>query len=230
MSAPASVLVVDDEAAVRAFLGTLLRSHDLHVVEAASVREADLQATTRAPDLVLLDLGLPDGDGVAWLTRFRAWSSAPVIVLSARDREQDKILALDAGADDYLSKPFSAGELMARVRVALRRRAAEGEPAQPRFEAGDLVVDRARREVWVRGELVGLTALEYRLLELFVRHAGKVLTHAQILKEVWGPAHVRRTHYVRVQVHALRQKIEVDPNQPRHLQTETGVGYRLRDE
>lgn len=224
------VLIVDDEPAMRAFLTALLTAHELQVVSASSCREADLQATTRAPELVLLDLGLPDGDGIDWVRRFRAWSTAPVVVLSAREREHDKVEALDAGADDYLTKPFGAGELMARVRVALRHRATSANAPEPVFRVGDLEVDRARRELRVDGALVPLTQTEWKLLELFTRHAGRVLTHAQILREVWGPAHLRQTHYVRVHVHALRRKIERDANEPRHLVTETGVGYRLRDE
>jgi two-component system, OmpR family, KDP operon response regulator KdpE len=231
MNAAPLVLVVEDEAPVRSFVTELLRAQDLVVVAAGSLREAMLQVTTRAPDVIVLDLGLPDGDGLDFVTRVRTWSTAPIIVVSARGREADKIEVLDAGADDYLTKPFAAGELLARLRVALRHRAllSPSDPT-PVFEVGWLHVDRARRDVRVGGELVSLTPVEFKLLDTLVQNAGRVLTHTQILKLVWGPAHVRQTHYVRVHVHALRKKIEVDPNQPRILLTETGVGYRLRDQ
>jgi two-component system KDP operon response regulator KdpE len=170
-------------------------------------------------------------DGLAFVLRVRTWSAVPIIVVSARGREADKIEALDAGADDYLTKPFAAGELLARLRVALRHRARlSPAEAAPVFRVGRLEVDRARREVRVAGALVALTPVEFKLLDTLVQHAGRVLTHAQILKLVWGPAYVRHTHYVRVHVHALRKKIEEDPNLPRVLVTETGVGYRLRDQ
>lgn len=187
---------------------------------------------TRQPfDAAVLDIGLPMVDGLTVLKRARAVKPAlPVLVLTALDGLDDRVAGLNAGADDYLTKPFGAGELMARVRVALRHRAASPTAPEPVFRVGDLEVDRARRELRVDGALVPLTQTEWKLLELFTRHAGRVLTHAQILREVWGPAHLRQTHYVRVHVHALRRKIERDANEPRHLVTETGVGYRLRDE
>jgi two-component system KDP operon response regulator KdpE len=225
------VLLVEDEAPVRAFVTELLRSHDMQVVTAETLREAMVQATTRSPDVIVLDLGLPDGDGLDVVRRVRTWSVVPIVVVSARGRESEKVEALDAGADDYLTKPFGAGELLARLRVALRHRARLAGPApSPVFEVDRLRVDLARREVRVAGEVVALTPMEFKLLEVLVQHAGRVLTHAQILKLVWGPSHVRHTHYVRVHVHALRKKLELDPNEPRLLVTETGVGYRLRDE
>jgi two-component system KDP operon response regulator KdpE len=231
MTSAARILVVEDEAPIAAFVRTLLEAHGYDVDVAVDLREALVAVTTKAPDAVLLDLGLPDGDGVELVRRMRAWSTIPVIVVSARGREGDKVDALDAGADDYLTKPFGAGELLARVRVALRHRAREGTAGpEPRFVVGPLDVDLARREVRVNGVEVALTPIEYKLLETLVQHAGKVLTHAQILRLVWGPAYLRHTHYVRVHVHALRKKIEEDPNAPRLLVTETGVGYRLRDE
>jgi two-component system KDP operon response regulator KdpE len=228
MSGPL-ILVVEDEPSLRAFITELLRAHDLTVVTATCIKEAMLEMTTRSPDVVLLDLGLPDGDGIDVVRRVRAWSTVPILVVSARGRESDKVTALDAGADDYLTKPFGAGELMARLRVALRHRAASASSPDSVFRVDRLEVDQDRREVRVDGVIVGLTPIEYKLLATFVQHAGRVLTHAQILRLVWGPAHVRQTHYVRVHVHALRKKIELDPNQPRLLLTEIGVGYRLLD-
>ena len=228
MSARELVVVVEDEAPIAAFLETLLSAQGLDVVVSGSIADALVQLTTRSPSVVLLDLGLPDGDGLELVRRLRAWSTVPVIVLSARGREADKVEALDAGADDYLTKPFGAAELLARLRVALRRRArAADQPAV--VSLGRVEVDLALREVRVEGQPVALTPIEYRLLEVFVQHPGRVLPHTHLLKEVWGPAYVRHTHYVRVHMHALRKKIEADPNQPTLLLTETGVGYRLRE-
>ena len=221
------VLVVEDEAQLRRFLRAALSSRGYRLVEAASVREAEQLATSHNPDVYLLDLGLPDGDGVDLARRLREWTKAPIIVLSARGREEDKVNALDAGADDYLTKPFGVNELMARLRVALRHaQAGAAEPAV--LEAGPLRIDLARREVTVEGREVRLTPTEYRLLALLGRHAGKVLTHRQILREVWGP-NATEAHYVRVHMAELRKKIEPDPARPRLLVTEPGVGYRLRD-
>jgi two-component system KDP operon response regulator KdpE len=221
------VLVVEDEEPVRRFLRAALAAHGYRVVEAGGVREAEQLAPGHNPDVFLLDLGLPDGDGVDLTRRIREWSRAPVIVLSARGREEDKVDALDAGADDYLTKPFGVNELLARLRVALRHaQAAPGQP--PVVEAGPLRIDLARREVTVSGRTVHLTPTEYRVLALLAQHAGKVLTHRQILREVWGP-NATEAHYVRVQLAELRKKIEVDPARPRLLVTEAGVGYRLRD-
>jgi two-component system KDP operon response regulator KdpE len=221
------VLVVEDDAQVRRFLRAALSSHAFRLVEAGSVREAEQLATSHNPDVYLLDLGLPDGDGVDLARRLRDWTRAPIIVLSARGREEDKVNALDAGADDYLTKPFGVNELLARLRVALRH--ARATPAgEPVLEAGPLRVDLARREVTVEGREVRLTPTEFKLLALLARHAGKVLTHRQILKEVWGP-NATEAHWVRVHMAELRKKVEPDPARPRLLVTEPGVGYRLRD-
>ena len=227
--AGALVLVVDDEPQLRRFLRATLPAHGYRVVEADSGATALQEAASRAPDLILLDLGLPDLDGVEVTRRLREWSATPIVVLSARDRERDKIEALDAGADDYLTKPFGTGELLARIRVALRHASAP-ESAEPVFEQDALKVDLAARRVFVEGSEVRLTRTEYRLLALLVKHAGRVVTHRQLLKEVWGPGSVDHTHYLRVYMGQLRHKLEADPSRPRYLQTETGVGYRLRDD
>jgi two-component system KDP operon response regulator KdpE len=221
------VLVVEDDAQLRRFLRAALTSHGFRLVEAGTVREAEQLATSHNPDVFLLDLGLPDGDGVDLARRLREWTHAPVIVLSARGREEDKVNALDAGADDYLTKPFGVNELLARLRVALRH--AQATPAgEPVLEAGPLRVDLARREVTVGGREIRLTPTEFKLLALLARHAGKVLTHRQILKDVWGP-NATEAHWVRVHMAELRKKVEEDPARPRLLVTEPGVGYRLRD-
>lgn len=223
------VLVVEDEVPMRRFVRSALTTHGFRVEEAGTLREAESLATASPPDLVLLDLGLPDGDGLALLTRLREWSSAPVIVLSARGREEDKVIALDAGADDYLTKPFGTSELLARIRVALRHARAQKLPDEPIIKVGTLEIDQARHEVTVDGTLVHLTPIEFRLLSLLARHAGKVLTHRQLLLDVWGPHSTHQTHYLRVHMAALRRKIEADPARPKFLMTEAGVGYRLRD-
>jgi two-component system KDP operon response regulator KdpE len=221
------VLVVEDDAQLRRFLRAALTSHGFRLVEAGTVREAEQLATSHNPDVFLLDLGLPDGDGVDLARKVREWSRAPIIVISARGREEDKVNALDAGADDYLTKPFGVNELLARLRVALRH--AQAVPGQePVLEAGALRVDLARREVTLEGREVRLTPTEFKLLTLLARHAGKVLTHRQILKEVWGP-NATEAHWVRVHMAELRKKLEADPARPRLLVTEPGVGYRLRD-
>ena len=221
------VLVVDDEAAVRRFLRATLPNQGYRLVECETGEQALVEASTRSPDLILLDLGLPDLDGVEVTRRLREWTAIPVIVLSARGQENDKIEALDAGADDYLTKPFGMGELLARMRVALRHRDVDGEE-EPVFEVGELKVDLGARRVFVRGQEVRLTRTEYRLLALLVHHAGKVVTHRQLLKEVWGPGSTDQTHYLRVYMGQLRHKIEQDPARPRYLTTEIGVGYRLK--
>jgi two-component system KDP operon response regulator KdpE len=229
----AIALIVEDEPSIRRFVRMALEAEHWQVHEADSVRQGLIDAGTRRPDLVILDLGLPDGDGVDYLRDLRSWSSVPVIVLSARTQEQDKIAALDAGADDYLSKPFGVGELMARVRVALRRQqqlqqgASSGAPALTELEFGTVRVALAERRVYREGQLVHLTPIEYRLLTHLIANAGKVLTHRQLLKAVWGPAHVEQNHYLRVYMGNLRQKLEAEPANPRHLLTEPGVGYRL---
>ncbi len=228
MSVPGPlVLVVEDEPQVRRFLRAALASHGYRLIEASGVAEGEQLATSHNPDLYLLDLVLPDGDGIDLARRLREWSRAPIIVLSARGREEDKVNALDAGADDYLTKPFGVNELLARMRVALRH--AQAGPQEPTvLEAGALRIDQPRREVTVDGREVRLTPTEFKLLVLLARHAGKVLTHRQILREVWGP-NVSEAHYVRVHMAELRKKIEPDPARPRLLLTEPGVGYRLRD-
>lgn len=223
------VLIVEDEPPMRRFLRASLTSHGFGLVEAATGVEAVALATSHNPEVILLDLGLPDGDGIALTRTIREWSRVPIIVISARGRETDKVEALDAGADDYLTKPFGVNELLARIRVALRHVQQAGGAQSPVLEVGPLRVDVARREVTLDGREVHLTPLEYRLLALLAQNAGKVLTHRQILKEVWGPGHTEQTHYLRVYMAQLRRKIEVDPAQPRLLSTEPGVGYRLRD-
>jgi two-component system KDP operon response regulator KdpE len=227
---PAVVLVVDDELPMRRFLRASLGSHGFRVVEAATGAEAIAAATSHNPELILLDLGLPDGDGVALTRRIREWSRVPIIVVSARGDEAHKVEALDAGADDYLTKPFSVQELLARIRVALRHAAAAGGPtAEPVIQVGSLSIDLGRRQVLSDGQEVHLTPIEFRLLALLARNAGRMLTHRQILAEVWGPGRGDETHYVRVYMAALRRKIERDPARPRLLVTEPGVGYRLRE-
>jgi two-component system KDP operon response regulator KdpE len=224
------VLIVEDEPQMRRFLRALLDSHGYRTVEAEDAASAIAEATARAPDVVLLDLGLPDRDGLTVTQQLREWSTVPIVVLSARGRESDKIEALDAGADDYLTKPFGAGELLARLRVALRHRAhgAAGALPQPIFEFGDVKVDLARRQVFRAGEEVHLTPIEYKLLVELLKNAGKVVTHRQLLKEVWGPNHVNQPHYLRVYMAQLRHKLEADATRPRYLTTEPGVGYRLK--
>jgi two-component system KDP operon response regulator KdpE len=223
----ATVLIVEDDAGIRRFVRMALESEGLAVVEADGYTRGLIDAGTRRPDLVVLDLGLPDGDGVKWIGELRAWSAIPIVVLSARDRESDKIAALDAGADDYLVKPFGTGELLARVRAQLRRAGANGERAEPLLQFGGVTIDLARRAVTHDGAPLHLTPLEYRLLTYLAAHEDRVLTHRQVLKAVWGPSHTDDTHYLRVFMAQLRRKVEVDPSQPRHLLTETGVGYRF---
>jgi two-component system KDP operon response regulator KdpE len=225
------ILLIEDEPQMRRFLRAALGAQDYRLVEATTAREGLAQAAGRNPDLILLDLGLPDRDGLDLARELREWSTTPIIVLSARGREQDKVAALDLGADDYLTKPFGVEELLARIRVALRHAALPpGSAPEPIFEAGDLRVDLVRREVRRGGQEVHLTPTEYKLLSLLIRHAGKVLTHRQLLKEVWGTSYAEQSHYVRVYMAQLRQKLEADPARPRLLMTEPGVGYRLKTE
>jgi two-component system KDP operon response regulator KdpE len=228
MSHPSPIaILVEDEAQIRRFVRTALEAEGWSVHESSTMKQGLLDAGARKPDLIVLDLGLPDGDGVTFIKDVRGWSTVPVIVLSARIEETDKIEALDAGADDYLTKPFGVRELLARVRAAVRRHnQPPGDPSKvARF--GDIEVDPVARAVRRGGREVHLTPVEYRLLSLLVANAGKVLTQRQILREVWGPSHIEDSHYVRVQMGHLRRKLEDDPAQPRHLLTETAVGYRL---
>lgn len=230
-SQPALILVIEDEPQILRFLRAALTSHGFRYAEATSGEEGLRQAATRAPDLIVLDLGLPDLDGLEVTRRLREWSTVPIVVLSARGKERDKITALDAGADDYVTKPFGIGELMARLRAALRHGAKAGEdPAEETFEVGNLRIDRVRRLVLRDGAEVRLTPIEYKLLVALARFPGRVLTHAHLLRHVWGPGYARQTHYLRVYMAQLRHKLEVDPARPRYLITEPGVGYRLRDE
>jgi len=220
-----TALVIDDELQIRRLLRVCLEANGYRVTEAATGREGIAEAAQHPPDVVILDLGLPDIEGFTVLKRLREWSRVPVIVLSVRDREEDKIAALDNGADDYVTKPFSSGELLARLRVAQRHAAPSAETTI--FRSGQLEVDLAARVVKLKGREVKLTATEYSLLRLFVQHAGKVLTHQQILREVWGPNYVEQTHYLRVYLAHLREKLEANAAQPELLITEPGVGYRL---
>ena len=222
------VVLIEDEPQIRRFLRVTLTGEGYRLFEATSGAAGLVEAATRQPDVVIVDLGLPDMDGLEVIRRLREWTKVPVIVLSARGQERDKVTALDAGADDYVSKPFGAGELLARIRVALRHTAGaarEGEEAA--FTVGELEVDQLRRHVTLRGAEVKLTPIEYKLLTTLVRHAGKVVTHQQLLREVWGPSHDDQAHYVRVVMAHLRHKLEAEPARPRYLLTEPGVGYRL---
>ena len=228
--AGATILVVEDETAMRRFLRASLASHGFTVLEAGRASEAEALLTSRSPDVVVLDLGLPDGDGIELTRRIRGWSRVPIVVVSARGREDDKVEALDAGADDYLTKPFGVNELLARLRVAIRHAAsAEGVSAPQEASFGEVRIDFVRRQVFRGSTELHLTPIEYDLLALFARNAGKVLTHRHILREIWGPASTNQTHYVRVRMAELRKKLEADPSRPRLLVTEPGVGYRLRD-
>jgi len=231
MSSQFSILVVEDEPQIRRFLRVSLECQGYRLAEAETAKEGMRQATEKHPDAVILDLGLPDLDGIQFLGQLRAWSQVPVIVLSARGREQDKVIALDAGANDYLTKPFGVGELLARIRVVLRSTARETTAGDaPVFEVGDLRVDLVYRHVVAGGRERHLTPTQYRLLTTLIKHAGKVLTHRQLLKEVWGADCVSENQYLRVYVGQIRQKIEHDPTRPRYLLTEPGVGYRLATE
>jgi two-component system KDP operon response regulator KdpE len=223
------ILLIEDESQMRRFLRITLQSHGYRLIEAATGQEGLMQATTRNPDVVLLDLGLPDMEGLDVIGLLREWSSMPIIVLSAREQEQDKVRALDAGADDYLTKPFGAGELLARIRVSLRHKIMQyTQEKQPVFELGTIRVDLTKRQVFVGEKEIHLTPIEYRLLALLIRNAGKVVTHSQILREVWGPPYAGQTQYLRVYMAQLRHKLEEDPARPRFLLNEPGVGYRLK--
>jgi two-component system KDP operon response regulator KdpE len=221
------ILLVEDEKEIRRFVRLALETEGCHVVEADGYQRGLIEAGTRKPDLLILDLGLPDGDGVELIRDLRGWSAMPVIVLSARSQEADKIQALDAGADDYLTKPFGVGELLARVRATMRRLGHAGDTGQTLVNFGEVSVDLVKRLAEKAGQPVHLTPIEYRLLALLINNTGKVLTHRQILREVWGPTYVESYHYLRVYMGHLRQKLEGDPTRPRHIITETGVGYRF---
>ncbi len=224
----ATVLIIEDDDAMLRFLRNALQEQSLRLVEASTGKDGLGKAASVNPDLVLLDLGLPDMDGLEVLRQLRGWSRTPVIILSARGQEQDKIKGLDAGADDYLTKPFAVGELMARIRACLRRQVLIEQPlGEPVFQTGELRVDLLKRQVFVGDREVKLTPIEYRLLTEFVKHAGKVLTHRHLLKEVWNIRNETQLHYVRIFVHQLRQKIEEESSRPTYLQSEPGVGYRL---
>ena len=229
MNAPlCKVLLIEDEKQIRRFVRIAVEEEGCEVAEAETMARGLIEAGTGKPDLLILDLGLPDGNGIDLIRDVRGWSEVPILILSARSQENDKIDALDAGADDYLTKPFSVGELRARVRALLRRRHRHGEEATPVIEFGAVKVDLSRRQVLRNGEPVHLTKLEYRLLATLLGQPGKVLTQRNLLREIWGPSYVESSHYLRVYVGHLRQKLEEDPTQPKHLLTETGVGYRFQ--
>lgn len=221
-----SVLIVEDEKEIRRFLRTALEAESLRVHEAETLQRGLLEAATRKPDLVILDLGLPDGDGIDFIRDFRQWSQTPIVVLSARSDEQVKIDALDAGADDYLSKPFGIGELQARLRVVLRRHASQAQP-DPVYQFSNITVDLATRRITRDSTEIHLTPIEFRLLATLLNNHGKVLTQRQLLNQVWGPNAVEHSHYLRIYMGHLRQKLENDPARPSHLLTETGIGYRF---
>ena len=225
------VVVIEDEPQIRKFLRATLEGQGYRLFEATTGADGVVEVSSRQPDVVIIDLGLPDMDGLDVIRRVREWTAVPVIVLSARGQERDKVTALDVGADDYMSKPFGAGELLARIRVALRHTAGashEGDDAV--FRVGELRVDLGRRQVFVGDKEMHLTPIEYKLLTTLVRHAGKVVTHQQLLREVRGPSHTEQAHYARVYMAHLRHKLEAEPARPRYLLTESGVGYRLAAE
>jgi two-component system, OmpR family, KDP operon response regulator KdpE len=228
MTAKIRVLVVDDEAAILKFLKPALGANDYEVTTAGSVAEATKRIAAEGPDVVVLDLGLPDGDGKDVIRRVREWSDVPIVVLSARDREAEKIEALDLGADDFVNKPFGVGELMARIRTALRHRM-QRHLETPILKLADIEIDNVRHRVTRAGQEIKLTPKEFELLSCLARNAGRVVTHKQILTAVWGPAHTEHTQYLRVYIGHLRQKIEADPDDPRVVLTEPGIGYRIAD-
>jgi two-component system KDP operon response regulator KdpE len=226
---PATILLIEDERQMRRFLRVTLQSEKYGVIEAETANDGLSQVATRNPDIVLLDLGLPDMDGLLVIEKLREWSTVPVIVISAREQEGDKIKALDGGADDYLTKPFDAGELLARIRVALRHAAPKSQDqGEAVFVAEELKIDFLKRQVYCGTREIHLTPIEYRLLTVLVKNAGRVMTHRQILKEVWGPPYVEQTHYLRVFMNQLRKKIEADSTRPRFLLNEPGIGYRFK--
>lgn len=223
---PINILIVEDEKEIRRFVRSALENEGWRVFDADTLQRGLIEAGTRKPDLIILDLGLPDGDGLDFIRDLRQWSSIPVIVLSARAEESDKVLALDAGADDYLSKPFGVAELLARVRVSLRRHAQQNQES-PLIQFSDIEVDLINRRVTRAGEDLHLTPIEFRLLTELIANAGKVLTQRQLLSSVWGPNYVEHSHYLRIYMGHLRQKLEAEPARPKHLLTETGIGYRF---
>ncbi|MBC8063926.1 MAG: response regulator [Chlorobia bacterium] len=229
MPEPLKLVVIEDEAPIRKFLRASFSEEDASIYEATTGEDGIRAVAHRNPTIVLLDLGLPDIDGLEVVRRLREWTQVPIIVISARGKEQDKVSALDLGADDYLTKPFSIGELMARVRVALRHAKRDDLEAPPTIEIGDLKIDLGARIVTLTGQEVRLTAIEYKLLAILARHSGKVITQKQMLNEVWGPAYEDSTHTLRVHMANLRQKIEPEPTQTKFIRTETGVGYRLME-
>lgn len=222
-----TIVLIEDEQQIRRFVRASLEAHGMNVYDAQTGQAGLTEAATRKPDLVIVDLGLPDTDGLDVIRELRAWADVPVIVLSARTQEAEKVAALDAGADDYLTKPFGVPELLARIRAQLRRRQRGGANEASLVKFGEVSVDLAQRRVTRAEEVVHLTPIEYRLLVALVRHAGRVLTHRQLLTEVWGPSHVESQHYLRIYMAHLRRKLEHDPTQPQHIVTETGIGYRL---
>ena len=226
---PPVIVLIEDEPQIRRFLRATLGSQGYRLHEATNGEDGLIEAASRQPDVVIIDLGLPDIDGLEVIRRLRQWSRLPIIVLSARGQERDKVAALDAGADDYVSKPFGVGELQARLRVALRH-AAAGDSGEPTFTVGGLRVDQVKRQVLIDGKEVHLTPIEYRLLTTLARHAGRVISQRQLLKDVWGPGQTEQAHYLRVYMGTLRRKLERDPARPRYLLTEPGVGYRLAAE
>jgi two-component system KDP operon response regulator KdpE len=228
MTSAHAILVIEDEPQIRRFLRTTLEATGYRVIEAADGARGLIEAGAHKPDLVLVDLGLPDIDGVEVIRRIRAWSPMPIIVLSARSEEAQKIAALDAGADDFVTKPFGVGELAARLRVALRHAGGSAQAQGQPLRLGEVEIDLERRVVAAPGRDIRLTPIEFRLLAALARHAGMVLTHRQLLREVWGPSHVEQSHYLRIYMKQLRDKLEPDPARPRYFVTETGVGYRLK--
>lgn len=231
MPQEATILLIEDEPEIRRFLRTSLPAHGFRVHEANNGRDGLTEAKARNPDLILLDLGLPDFEGSEVISEVRKWTATPIIVLSARDQEDVKVAALDLGADDYVTKPFGINELLARMRAALRHAARpESEAVDSLFTLDNIRVDLGRRQVFLSDREIHLTPIEYKLFTTLIRHAGKVITHRQLLKEVWGPLHVEEGHYLRVYMRQLRNKLESNPTHPRYLMTELGVGYRLRTE
>lgn len=228
MSTMARILIIEDDPQMQRFLQVLLKGHSYEILCVSTASEGVTMAAEFDPNIVLLDLGLPDFDGLDVVAKIREWSAVPIVVISARDQENDKVKALDNGADDYLTKPFGSSELLARIRVALRHANQQDQPKEYRFESDELVIDFSQRLVWRHGELVHLTPTEYSILHLLASHNGKVLTYRQILKEIWGGNHIEQNHYVRVHMAQLRHKLEDNPAQPRYLLTEVGIGYRFQ--